>query len=35
MGYAAALAWVLFLITLVLAALIFRSSKRWVNYETI
>ncbi|MGH2534884.1 MAG: carbohydrate ABC transporter permease [Thermomicrobiales bacterium] len=35
MGYAAAQAWVLFLITLVLALLIFRWSKRWVHYETI
>jgi multiple sugar transport system permease protein len=35
MGYAAALAWVLFVITLVLAALIFRWSRRWVHYETI
>jgi multiple sugar transport system permease protein len=33
MGYAAALAWVLFLITFVLAMLIFRSSRRWVYYE--
>jgi multiple sugar transport system permease protein len=35
MGYAAALAWILFLITLVLAALIFRWSRRWVHYDTI
>ncbi|MGH2557839.1 MAG: carbohydrate ABC transporter permease [Thermomicrobiales bacterium] len=35
MGYAAAQAWVLFLITLVLAMFIFRWSKRWVHYETI
>ena len=34
MGYAAALAWVLFLVTLVLAWLIFRWSRRWVHYET-
>lgn len=34
MGYAAALAWVLFLITMALAALLFRWSKRWVHYET-
>lgn len=33
MGYAAALAWVLFVITFVLAMLIFRSSRRWVYYE--
>jgi multiple sugar transport system permease protein len=35
MGYAAALALILFVITLVLSLLIFRSSKRWVNYDTI
>lgn len=35
LGYAAALGWVLFLVTLVLALIIFRSSKWWVNYETI
>src|SRR5690606_34517638 len=34
MGYAAALAWVLFVVTLVLALLIFRSSRWWVHYET-
>ena len=34
MGYAAALAWVLFLITLVLAVVIFRWSSRWVHYDT-
>ncbi|ALS28070.1 ABC transporter permease [Paenibacillus sp. 32O-W] len=33
MGYAAALAWVLFLIILALTALVFRSSKFWVYYE--
>jgi multiple sugar transport system permease protein len=33
MGYASALAWVLFVITLVLTALIFRSSDTWVYYE--
>jgi multiple sugar transport system permease protein len=33
MGYASALAWVLFIITLVLTALIFRSSDAWVYYE--
>jgi multiple sugar transport system permease protein len=33
MGYAAALAWVLFLITFLLAILIFWSSSRWVYYE--
>lgn len=34
MGYASALAWVLFLITFVLAMLVFRWSRRWVHYET-
>lgn len=33
MGYAAALAWVLFLIILVFTALILRTSSRWVYYE--
>jgi multiple sugar transport system permease protein len=32
MGYASAMAWVLFLVTLACAALIFRSSARWVYY---
>jgi multiple sugar transport system permease protein len=35
LGYAAALAWVLFVVTLVLALIIFRTSRWWVNYETI
>ena len=35
LGYAAALAWILFLVTLALALVIFRTSKWWVNYETI
>jgi multiple sugar transport system permease protein len=35
MGLAAAMAWVLFLVTIVLSLIIFRSSKWWVNYETI
>jgi multiple sugar transport system permease protein len=34
-GYAAAMAWVLFLVTMVLALIIFKTSKWWVNYETI
>ena len=34
MGYASAMAWVLFVITFVLAMLIFRWSQRWVHYET-
>jgi multiple sugar transport system permease protein len=33
MGYAAALAWVLFLIVLVLTAILFRSGHFWVYYE--
>jgi len=33
MGYASAMAWVLFLITFVLAMLVFRWSRRWVYYE--
>lgn len=35
MGYAAALAWVLFVITFVLAIGVFRWSQRWVHYETV
>lgn len=35
MGSASAMAWVLFIITLFLALLIFRTSRRWVNYETV
>ncbi len=34
MGYASAMAWVLFLITFVLAMAVFRWSQRWVHYET-
>jgi multiple sugar transport system permease protein len=33
MGYAAALAWVLFLIVLVLTAILFRTGHFWVYYE--
>jgi multiple sugar transport system permease protein len=33
MGYAAALAWVLFFIIFVLTVIIFRSSDRWVFYQ--
>ena len=33
MGYASALAWVLFLFVLLLTLLIFRSSAAWVYYE--
>jgi len=33
MGYASALAWILFLILLALTLLVFRSSDRWVYYE--
>jgi multiple sugar transport system permease protein len=35
LGFAAAMSWILFSVTLVLAALIFWSSKWWVNYEVI
>lgn len=34
MGYASALAWVLFVIVLVITALLFRNARRWVYYET-
>jgi multiple sugar transport system permease protein len=34
MGYASALAWVLFAIILVLTLLLMRSSSRWVYYES-
>lgn len=33
MGYAAGMAWILFLFIVALTALIFRSSRRWVYYE--
>lgn len=33
MGYASAMAWVLFAVLLVLTMLVFRSSKGWVHYE--
>jgi multiple sugar transport system permease protein len=35
MGYAAALAWILFIFTSLIALVIFRTSKWWVNYETL
>jgi multiple sugar transport system permease protein len=34
MGYASAMAWILFLVILVLVFLIFRSGHRWVHYES-
>ena len=34
MGYAAALAWVLFVVTAILSIFIFWSSSKWVNYDT-
>jgi len=34
MGYASAIAWVLFLLVMVLTLLVFRSSSAWVYYET-
>jgi len=33
MGYASAVAWVLFFYILVLTLLIFRSARGWVHYE--
>jgi multiple sugar transport system permease protein len=33
MGYASAMAWILFVIILALTLVIFRSSKRWVHYQ--
>jgi len=33
MGYASAMAWILFLIILVLTVIVFRTSKRWVHYS--
>ena len=33
MGYASAMAWVLFFIVLLLSAFVFRSGNRWVYYE--
>jgi len=33
MGYASAMAWILFLLVIVLTALIFVSQKRWVHYQ--
>lgn len=35
LGYAAALAWILFLVTVVMAIVIFVTSKWWVHYDTI
>jgi multiple sugar transport system permease protein len=35
MGYAAALALILFIITLLISLLIFKTSKSWVNYDTV
>lgn len=32
-GYASALAWILFFVILVLTVLIFSTSKKWVHYE--
>jgi len=33
MGYASAMAWVLFLIILVCTAILIRTSRRWVFYQ--
>jgi multiple sugar transport system permease protein len=35
LGFAAAMAWVLFLVTVVIAMVIFKTSKWWVNYDTV
>ena len=35
MGYASALSWVLFLIVVILTAITFRLSRRWVHYEMV
>jgi multiple sugar transport system permease protein len=32
MGYASAMAWILFLIVVTLTAIVFRSQKKWVHY---
>jgi multiple sugar transport system permease protein len=34
LGYAAAMAWVLFVVTMLISLVIFKTSKYWVNYET-
>ena len=34
MGYASALAWILFFLVLLLTALVFKSSASWVYYES-
>lgn len=33
MGYASAMAWILFLLVMVFTALVFRTQKRWVHYD--
>ncbi|MCS7310894.1 MAG: sugar ABC transporter permease, partial [Armatimonadetes bacterium] len=33
MGYACAMAWILFLLTLIATLIVFRTSARWVYYE--
>ena len=35
MGYAAAMAWVLFLVTAIFSIVIFASARWWVHYETM
>ena len=34
MGYASAIAWILFVLVMLLTVLVFRSSSAWVYYET-
>lgn len=33
MGYGSAMAWILFVIIMILTAIIFSTSKRWVHYQ--
>jgi multiple sugar transport system permease protein len=33
MGYASAMAWILFVIIMALTAIVFITSKRWVHYQ--
>lgn len=35
LGYASALSWILFVVSFIIALLVFRTSNRWVNYELI
>jgi multiple sugar transport system permease protein len=33
MGYACAMAWILFILTLIASLIVFKTSARWVYYE--